>query len=109
MRSLLISSALLLVTIWSVSSGVDDKAEVVVPSGFLCPNCYERAKSVLEKAWTLTDPLVTSYGVLVYNILKFDIPKAQVGRRFWWAEYLVDGWKKDEKVCKLYLWVLGGV
>ncbi|OXA50430.1 Dolichyl-diphosphooligosaccharide--protein glycosyltransferase subunit 2 [Folsomia candida] len=77
MRSLLISSALLLVTIWSVSSGVDDKAEVVVPSGFLCPNCYERAKSVLEKAWTLTDPLVTSYGVLVYNILKFDIPKAQ--------------------------------
>jgi hypothetical protein len=78
MRFLLISSIILLVVgIWSVSSGVEDNNSVV-PSGFLCPGCYERAKSILEKAWTLSDPIVSSYGVLVYNILKFDVPKAQV-------------------------------
>jgi hypothetical protein len=78
MRSLLISSALLFVTIWSVSSGVEDK-NAVVPSGFLCSNCYDRAKTILEKSWTLSDPLVTSYGVLVYNIFKLEVPKPQVG------------------------------
>jgi len=79
-RSVFSWSLILAVTVlWStVSSGVEDK-NGAVPIGSLCAGCHSRIKEVMSsKSWTLTDSLATSYGVLSFNIFKFDIPKPQV-------------------------------
>lgn len=78
MRFLLLSSIFLVISVWSVSSGVENNKNGVTVVASLCPMCIDRIKNVISKAWTLSDPLSTGYSVLTYNILKIEVPKPAV-------------------------------
>lgn len=85
MRFRVLSSVCLLVTVWSVSSGVENSKNEATVVASLCPTCVNRIKTVINKAWTLTDPLAASYAVLTHTILKVEIAKQAVS--FFMASY----------------------
>lgn len=78
MRFLILSSIFLVISVWSVSSGVENDKNGATVVASLCPMCVDRIKNVISKAWTLSDPLSTGYSVLTYSILKIEVPKPSV-------------------------------
>lgn len=78
MRLLLLSSVFLFISVWSVSSGVDNTKNGATVVASLCPGSVDRIKNVIAKAWTLSDPLSAAYSVLTYSIFKIEIPKSAV-------------------------------
>ena len=76
MRSSLASIVVLLLTLWAVSGGDENKK--AVPTSAVTSKDLQRLKSVINKGLESKDPLLTSYSVLGSTTLKIDVANPAV-------------------------------